>query len=130
VNKEMRILLVDDSLLMRLRVEDLLRGIGFSKIRLADDGRAALAELGKARFDFVITDSIMPQVGGPELIRRIRSDPETADLPTLMMTAEAGIEQMRLARKLGANGTIYKPFSSTELERKIEEIFALIECAV
>ncbi len=130
MNNGMRILLVDDSLLMLMRVEDLLRELGFFHIKLADDGRSALAELSKARFDFVITDSIMPQVGGLELIRRIRSDPKTAELPALMMTAEAGGEQSRLARKMGANACIDKPFSSSELERTIEGIFSPVECAV
>ena len=130
VNKGIRILLVDDSLLMRMRVEDLLHDLGFFHIKLADDGRSALAELSHARFDIVITDSIMPQVGGLELIRRMRSDPNTANVPALMMTGEAGGEQSRLAKKIGANACIDKPFSSSELGRKIEAIFTPVECAV
>ena len=123
----MRILVVDDSATMRADIRDLLRDLGFTNIGEADDGGAALDELKTANFDFVITDSIMPSMSGIELIRKIRTVPDIADLPILMMMAEVGLGQLALAMRMGANGYILKPCSAHELERTISRIFEPID---
>ena len=127
VNKNMRILVVDDSATMRADVRDQLRSMGFTNIGEADDGSAALDELKTASFDFAITDSIMPSMSGIELIRKIRTVPDLVHLPVLMMMAEVGLGQLALAMRMGANGYILKPCSVYELERTITRIFEPID---
>lgn len=127
VNKNMRILVVDDSATMRAHTKDLLSDLGFNNIGEADDGRSALERLNAADIDFVITDSIMPSMSGIELIRAIRAVPDLADLPILMMMAEVGLGQLALGMRAGANGYLLKPCSAHELDQTIAQIFGPID---
>ena len=127
VDKNMRILVVDDSATTRADLRDLLRKLGFDNIGEADDGNAALDALKTTDFDFVITDSIMPSMSGIELIRKIRAIPDIANLPILMMMAEVGLGQLALAMRMGANSYILKPCSANQLERTISRIFEPVD---
>ena len=69
----------------------------------------------------------MPSMSGIELIRKIRTVPDIADLPILMMMAEVGLGQLALAMRMGANRYILKPCSAHELERTNSRIFEPID---
>ena len=127
VNKNMRILIVDDSATARAELRELLRDLGFKNIGEADDGRVALVRLTAGHFDFVITDSIMPSMSGAELIRSIRADPDLEHLPILLMMAEVGLGQLTPAMRMGANAYTLKPCSAHELERTIARIFEPVD---
>jgi two-component system chemotaxis response regulator CheY len=123
VNKNMRILIVDDFSTMRRIVKNLLNDLGFTNTAEAEDGGSALTMLRNEHFDFVITDWNMPGVTGIELLRGIRADARLAKLPVLMVTAEAKREQIIEAAQAGVNGYIIKPFTAQTLEEKIGKIF-------
>lgn len=123
VDRNMRILCVDDFAMMRRIVKQQLNGLGFSYIEEADDGLSALPLLEEGRFDFVVTDWNMPGMTGFELLKKIRSSPQLKDLPVLMVTAEAKREQIVAAAQAGVNGYIVKPFTPKTLEAKIQKIF-------
>ncbi|TWH02549.1 MULTISPECIES: chemotaxis response regulator CheY [Pseudoxanthomonas] len=123
MNKNMRILIVDDFSTMRRIVKNLLNDLGYSNTAEADDGHTALAALRAQPFDFVITDWNMPGMTGIELLRSIRADPKLKTLPVLMVTAEAKREQILEAAQNGVNGYIIKPFTAQTLEEKLNKIF-------
>ncbi|WP_428580440.1 chemotaxis response regulator CheY [Piscinibacter sp.] len=125
----MKILVVDDFSTMRRIIKNLLRDLGFTNMEEADDGSTALPMLKSGKFDFLITDWNMPVMEGIQLLKEIRADPALADLPVLMVTAEARREQIVLAAEAGVNGYIVKPFTAQTLEQKIGKIFERLNAA-
>ncbi|SUP09753.1 CheY [Vibrio metschnikovii] len=123
MNKNMKILIVDDFSTMRRIVKNLLRDLGFNNTQEADDGLTALPMLKKGGFDFVVTDWNMPGMQGIDLLKNIRADAELKHLPVLMITAEAKREQIIEAAQAGVNGYIVKPFTAATLKEKLDKIF-------
>lgn len=123
MNKNMKILIVDDFSTMRRIVKNLLRDLGFNNTQEADDGLTALPMLKNGGFDFVVTDWNMPGMQGIDLLRHIRSDEQLKHLPVLMITAEAKREQIIEAAQAGVNGYIVKPFTAATLKEKLDKIF-------
>ncbi|HHH36373.1 MAG TPA: chemotaxis protein CheY [Gammaproteobacteria bacterium] len=123
MDKNMKILIVDDFSTMRRIIKNLLRDLGFSNTSEADDGTTALPMLKSGGFDFLITDWNMPGMQGIDLLKAVRSDPDLASLPVLLVTAEAKKEQIIEAAQAGVNGYIVKPFNAATLKEKIEKIF-------
>ncbi|GGK30731.1 response regulator [Aliivibrio fischeri] len=123
MNKNMKILIVDDFSTMRRIVKNLLRDLGFNNTQEADDGLTALPLLKKGGFDFVVTDWNMPGMQGIDLLKTIRVDDELKHLPVLMITAEAKREQIIEAAQAGVNGYIVKPFTAATLKEKLDKIF-------
>ncbi|MEO5812636.1 MAG: response regulator [Rhodanobacter sp.] len=128
MDKNMKILVVDDFSTMRRIVRNLLVELGFSNalIHDADDGENALAMLRKMPFDLVVTDWNMPNMNGIDLLRAIRAEAATKTLPVLMVTAENNRDQIIAAAQAGVNGYVVKPFSAATLEDKISRIFERI----
>ncbi|MGR6862123.1 chemotaxis response regulator CheY [Aliivibrio salmonicida] len=123
MNKNIKILIVDDFSTMRRIVKNLLRDLGFNNTQEADDGLTALPLLKKGDFEFVVTDWNMPGMQGIDLLKTIRADNELKHLPVLMITAEAKREQIIEAAQAGVNGYIVKPFTAATLKEKLDKIF-------
>jgi len=129
LNKNMKILIVDDFSTMRRIIKNLLRDLGFSNCAEADDGNSALPMLQTGVYDFLVTDWNMPGMTGIELLRAVRKEEKLATLPVLMVTAEQKREQIIEAAQAGVNGYIVKPFTATTLKEKIDKIFERIEAS-
>ncbi len=127
MNKDMKILIVDDFSTMRRIVKNLLKDLGFNNTQEADDGQTALPMLQQGDFDFLVTDWNMPGMQGIDLLKNVRADPDLKDLPVLMVTAEAKRDQIVEAAQAGVNGYIVKPFTAGTLKEKIDKIFERIE---
>ena len=127
MNKNMKILIVDDFSTMRRIIKNLLRDLGFNNTSEADDGHTALHMLQTGQFDFLVTDWNMPGMTGIELLKKIRADAKIAKLPILMVTAEAKREQIIEAAQAGVNGYVIKPFTAQALKDKIEKIFERVD---
>ena len=127
MNKNMKILVVDDFSTMRRIIKNLLKDLGFTNTVEADDGKTALPILKAGGIDFLVTDWNMPGMTGIDLLKAVRSDPEMVDLPVLMVTAEAKREQIIMAAQAGVNGYVIKPFTAATLKEKIEKIFERID---
>lgn len=127
MNKDMKILIVDDFSTMRRIIKNLLRDLGYSNTQEADDGNTALPMLKGGSFDFLVTDWNMPGMQGIDLLKAVRADAELAKLPVLMVTAEQKREQIVEAAQAGVNGYIVKPFTAQTLKEKIDKIFERIE---
>lgn len=126
MDKNLKILIVDDFSTMRRIIKNLLRDLGFNNTVEADDGLTALPVLQSGGIDFLVTDWNMPGMSGLELLQKVRSDPALAKLPVLMVTAEAKREQIIMAAQAGVNGYVVKPFTAVVLKEKIEKIFERI----
>jgi two-component system chemotaxis response regulator CheY len=129
VNKDMKILIVDDFSTMRRIVKNLLRDLGFTNTSEADDGLTALPMLQSGKYDFLVTDWNMPGMQGIDLLKAVRADANLASLPVLMVTAESKKDQIVEAAQAGVNGYVVKPFTAATLKEKIDKIFERIEAA-
>ncbi|HEX5637931.1 MAG: chemotaxis response regulator CheY [Gammaproteobacteria bacterium] len=127
MDKNMKILIVDDFSTMRRIIKNLLRDLGFNNTSEADDGNTGLPMLQSGNFDFLVTDWNMPGMTGLDLLKAVRADARLKNLPVLMVTAEAKKEQIVMAAQAGVNGYIVKPFTAQTLKEKIDKIFERIE---
>jgi len=125
----MKILIVDDFSTMRRIIKNLLRDLGFNNTSEADDGNTALPMLQAGDFDFLVTDWNMPGMEGIDLLKAVRADEKLANLPVLLVTAEAKKEQIVEAAQAGVNGYVVKPFNAATLKEKIDKIFERIEAS-
>lgn len=123
-NKGMRVLVVDDFSTMRKIIKNILRQLGFTNIVEADDGSTAWETLNKDNIEFIVSDWNMPIMTGIELLRKVRGSEEYADLPFLMVTAEAQQENIIEAVQAKVSNYIVKPFTPETLGQKIDKIFA------
>ena len=126
LDKNMKILVVDDFSTMRRIIKNLLRDLGFTNTQEADDGSTALPMLQAGNFDFLVTDWNMPIMQGIELLKAVRADEKLKTMPVLMVTAESKREQIIEAAQAGVNGYIVKPFTAGTLNEKLEKIFERI----
>lgn len=123
MDKNLKILIVDDFSTMRRIVKNLLADLGYTNTQEADDGKTAWPMLQAGGFEFVVTDWNMPGMTGIDLLKSIRGDEKLKSLPVLMVTAEAQREQIIEAAKAGVNGYIIKPFTAVTLKEKLDKIF-------
>jgi two-component system chemotaxis response regulator CheY len=113
----MRILVVDDSSLVRLYYRDALEKAAY-EVEQAINGIEAMEKLLTQAFDLVIVDVNMPRMDGLSFVRALRrSPPDVATLPALMITTEAGEQDIEDARIAGANFYLVKPVSEADLLR-------------
>jgi putative two-component system response regulator len=113
-----RVLLVEDAPFLRYAFGRLLRLQGFD-VREANDGQDALDCLAEFRPQLVLTDLMMPVMGGLDLIKILRERPETAMIPVVAITADATRQVEEQARKAGAADFIAKPVDLPELLQRL-----------
>ena len=120
---DMRVLIVDDFSTMRRIVRNILRQIGLNNVVEADDGTTAWDVLNREKIDFIVSDWNMPKMTGIELLRKVRGSEEYADVPFLMVTAEAQQENIIEAVQARVSNYIVKPFTAETMKQKIDKIF-------
>lgn len=123
IDRDMRVLIVDDFVTMRRIVRTIFESIGFHKIEEAEDGKRALEKLQANNFGLVVSDWNMPNMMGIDLLRAVRADPKLANLPFLMVTAESQKENVMEAVKAGVSNYVIKPFNAVIMEEKLLAIF-------
>jgi len=119
VDLGMRILIVDDFRTMLRILGNHLRQIGFSRIDEATDGGMALQKLSRDSYGLIFSDWNMSPMSGLELLKQVRTNPETKTIPFIMVTAESTPENVIAARQAGASNYIVKPFTPEILKRKL-----------
>lgn len=122
VSREMPILIVDDYRTMLKIVRGLLQQLGFRDIDEATDGQSAYSMICGRQYGLVISDWNMQPMTGLDLLKRVRSEPKTAKLPFIMVTAEAKAENVVAARQAGVNNYIIKPFTQAVLKQKMAAV--------
>ena len=123
MDKNMKIIVVDDFSTMRRIIKNILRQLELNNVQEADDGATAWPKIQSEPFDLVITDWNMPKMSGLELLKNIRNDDNLKDIPVLMVTAEALKENIIEAVKAGVSNYIIKPFTAETMQEKLEKIF-------
>ncbi|MEO9804091.1 MAG: response regulator [Reichenbachiella sp.] len=97
------------------------------QVKLASDGKEAWEMIQQEPVDLIISDMMMPEMDGVELIERIRSNETTAHLPIIMLTARADIEDKLAALTIGVDDYVTKPFHSQELLARVKNSLSLLE---
>jgi DNA-binding response OmpR family regulator len=116
-----KVLVVDDD-------TDICELIGFKLISMGHevitehDGVGGLAAARAERPDVVLLDWMMPRLTGPEVCVEMRSDPATADIPVVLLTARAQRADIQQGLAAGANDYISKPFSPRELGARVDAL--------
>ena len=122
MDKNIKILIVDDFATMRKVIRNILKQLGYENIVEAEDGALGLRTLKSQKIDFVICDWNMPNMTGLELLKAVRADADIGTTPFLMVTAEALQENVVAAVKAGVSNYIVKPFTAEILNEKITKI--------
>jgi two-component system chemotaxis response regulator CheY len=121
-----RVLLVDDSSVMRKIIRRLLEEVGVLSTQEAADGVEAMALFNANGFDLVLTDWNMPNMNGLELVQAIRA--AGSKVPIIMITTEAEKARIALAINAGASDYMVKPFDketlSTMLSNRLKDMAA------
>ncbi|MFL9458983.1 ATP-binding protein [Tolypothrix bouteillei VB521301_2] len=120
-----RILVADDNADMRDYLKRLLSQQ--YEVETVADGVAALAAIDERMPDLVLTDVMMPEVDGFEVLRALRSDPQTREIPLILLSARAGEESRVEGLEAGADDYLTKPFSARELLARVEAILKLTQ---
>ncbi|WP_234036209.1 response regulator [Porphyrobacter sp. YT40] len=116
-----RILIADDDVILTEMLRFRLEGARHEVITAAD-GLEALDKAKEGRPDLIILDSMMPVIAGPEVLARLRADPQSAATPVVMLTARNGESDIVAALRGGANEYLTKPFIPQELMVRIEKL--------
>ena len=118
------ILIIDDEKEIREGLVEILKDAGFA-VDSADNGEQGLDKIKKKDFDVVVTDLIMPVVGGMEVLRGTKHiKPQTR---VILITAFATVDNAVEAMKAGASDYITKPFRVDEVQTKIRKVLAEAE---
>jgi two-component system chemotaxis response regulator CheY len=118
---EVRILIVDDSSVMRKIVERALRQSGLSALSVLEAGSGAdgLNALKAGNVDLILTDINMPVMDGLEFVRQLRAQDLAPGVPIVMITTESSEEHVRQAIHAGASGYIRKPFTADQVKERV-----------
>lgn len=119
--KKLRVLIVDDSSVMRKIVERSLRqaGLEIEEVREAGNGAEGLAEVQNAAFDLILSDINMPAMDGLEFLRGLANLPAAKNIPVVMITTEGSEARVVEALSVGAKGYIRKPFTPEQVKERV-----------
>jgi two-component system, chemotaxis family, chemotaxis protein CheY len=119
----MRVLLIDDSTTMRKIQRRALNTLGIEDIDEACNGREGVDKLQAESYSYnlVMLDMNMPEMGGLEVLKTVRADPNSNNIPIVMCTSVADKEQVMEAIKNGASNYVVKPFTPEDLQKKVSK---------
>ena len=122
--EDLQVLVVDDSLVWRRRVQDVLTDMGFAKFHTAKDGSEAVELLASQTFQLVVTDYNMPKMNGNELLAHIRNDSDQRDVPVIMVTTEHDPQKLMEVYQLGVSAVCNKSFDPALVRNIVIQLFA------
>jgi two-component system chemotaxis response regulator CheY len=123
LNKDMRVLIVDDYNTMLRILRNLLRQLDFNNVDEATNGQEALDKLQTKPADLIISDWNMAPMTGLDLLKSVRGNAELRKTPFIMVTAESKTENVIAAKQAGVSNYIVKPFNAETLRAKIASVF-------
>ncbi|OFW13391.1 MAG: hypothetical protein A3H29_16685 [Acidobacteria bacterium RIFCSPLOWO2_02_FULL_67_21] len=122
-NNKKRVLVVDDDRMIRMLVRMLLQREGYDVLE-AQNGREGIDMVLTQRPDLLISDLIMPDVDGYQMLTALRSEGSCALIPVMVLTAESGPEVQKTVLALGADDYLVKPFDADVLLKRVRSVFA------
>jgi len=123
MNSSKKILVVDDSSLMRGFAKGSLGKLKLNNVTEAGDGVEALAELKKGKYDLILSDLHMPNMDGLELLKAVRSDIGLKNIPFIIMTLNGKKDKLIEAVKEGLDDYLMKPVTAGALGQKLKKVF-------
>lgn len=114
-----KILLIEDEAAMAENISEILE-LAHYNVTIAPNGKIGVALAQENHPDLILCDVMMPELDGYGVINILNSDPDTATIPFIFLTAKADREDVRAGMNFGADDYITKPFSSAELLQVIE----------
>jgi DNA-binding response OmpR family regulator len=117
------VLVADDDEDILLLVRTVLEREGYEVVATRD-GAAAVAAALQRRPDLAVLDVSMPELDGLEVLRRLRTDVTTMDVPVVLLSARVQEEDVKRGFDTGANAYVQKPFSPRELSERVSELLA------
>ena len=125
----LNVLVVDDFVTVRKMIRSALKNLPGAAITEADSAFLAWSLLKRNRYDLLLTDWVMPEMSGLELVRKVRADPDIAGMRIVMISAESEAEKQAIARRCGVDGFLSKPFAADALNREITRLFGTTRAA-
>ena len=122
---EYKILVVEDSAVMRQLITVALGRLDGAELDEADDGVEGLKKLSSKSYDLIIVDINMPMMNGLKLIGHIRSSPNCADVPIMVVTTEGLEEDRERALQLGANVYLTKPVNTARILHTAKDLLGV-----
>ena len=122
MNRNINVLIVDDSKTMLRIIRNLLKQLDFENVEEASDGQEALSKLRAGNFGLVISDWNMQPMTGLDLLKEVRADARLKSTPFIMITAESKTENVIAAKQAGVSNYIVKPFNAETLREKIAKV--------
>ncbi|EKD27820.1 MAG: hypothetical protein ACD_79C00554G0002 [uncultured bacterium] len=116
----MKVLVADDSKVMRRIIKGYLKDLNLTDVIEAGDGKEAFENI--KGIDLLITDWNMPVMNGLTLVKEVRAKPENSVLKILMITTESGKEDIIQAMQSGVNNYIIKPFTFELFKEKVNSL--------
>ena len=117
------VLVVDDEPLTQDLLRLMLEPAGF-RVTGAEHGLEALQKIQQSKPDIMILDVMMPHMDGITVCRKVRSNPETADLPIVMLSGKTHLNAVEEGMEAGANRYLAKPMSRNDLIQNLREVLA------
>lgn len=108
------ILIAEDEPSILESLDFILRRAGWS-IESVTDGEAVLERVRRERPRILVLDVMLPKRSGFDVLKQLRSEGQTKDLPVLILTAKGQQQDRRIAEELGADGFVTKPYSNAEV---------------
>jgi two-component system chemotaxis response regulator CheY len=118
-----RILVVDDSSVVRMSLEMLLKENSYEVIS-ASDGAEGLSTVTNEDFDLIITDINMPNMNGLDMMKAVRALPGKKFVPILVLTTESDSDMLEKGKEYGATGWIVKPFTNEDLLATVQKVIS------
>ena len=116
-----KILVVDDEVYI-VHILDFSLGVEGYEVATAFDGEQALAKVAQDKPNLIVLDIMMPKLDGYETCKRLKSDPETRDIPVILLSAKGRNVDQKVGFEVGADDYITKPFSPRKLVDRINSI--------
>lgn len=124
--RKKKILAVDDEKAIVRLVQVNLEREGYEVVT-AYDGREALEKVASERPDLIVLDVMMPYMDGFEVLQQLKKDPETRDIPVIMLTAKAQDADVFRGWQSGVDCYLTKPFNPMELKAFVKRVFKSLE---
>lgn len=115
------VLIVEDEPSILDSLDFILRRAGWST-QSAQDGEAALRAVRDIKPRIVVLDVMLPKKSGFEVLKSLRQDEQTANLPVLMLTAKGQAQDRRIAEELGANSFVTKPYANSDVVGAVRDL--------
>ena len=122
VDMKMPILIVDDYKTMLRIVRNLLKRVGFENVDEAAGGTEAINKMKEKKYGLVISDWNMEPVTGLDLLKQVRGNGSTKDIPFIVITAESTAENVIATKEAGVSNYIVKPFNAETLKQKLTTV--------